>query len=594
MAILIALAIVLVGAYAALAALSFRFALGSQPTERPVPAVLGVLGFAFLCYLIAIRVALSVRGRTRLLVVILLTSVLIRAVSLFSWPILEIDIYRYVWDGAVTLERTSPYRYSPEQVLLGTPDGRLPEDLRRLVELRDRSTALNTILSRIHYGKLPTPYPPVSQAAFALAVLVTPAGAGVLAHILVMKTVFVLFDLATVVVVIGLLLLAGKHLGWSVAYGWCPLVVKEIANTGHLDSLAVFLTTLALYFAVKPLARPAHTNPKRKRGPALAAVLLALAVGAKLYPLVLAPLFVLIWSRTRGWRWAMIAATTFLATAIIVLWPMLPVETAGTPPDARQAVADGAVPPLPVDTTEVEPQDPSGGLKAFLRRWEMNDFLFLLVVENLKPGTDVQAARRPWFSIVPEHWKATLVSISSRRLALAQSEAPFVLARLITGIVFVFIGGSLLWKARRSDDPAVWLRVAFLTLAWLWLLSPTQNPWYWTWALPLVMFAGSRAWLAVSGLTMIYYLRFWLIYHWPTPPLLGTPYGGAAFFDFVVIWVEFGPWLLWLTWLTWRASRHPTLAETVSNGDLARRRSTAGRKNPFEGSPLDPGLDSRG
>ena len=574
LAILIALAIVLVSAYAALAVLSFRFGPGSEPTERPILAVLGLFGFTFLCYLIAIRVALRVREGTRLLAAILLASVLIRAVSLFSWPILEIDINRYVWDGAVTLEKTSPYRYSPEQVLSGKSDGRLPEDLRRLVELRDGSTALDTILSRIHYGELPTIYPPVSQAAFALAVFVTPASGGVFTHILVMKTVLVLFDMATVVVVIGLLRLAGKHVGWSVAYGWCPLIIKEIANSGHLDSLSVFLTTLALYFAIRPLARGVQGRGGRVRT-VVAATLLALAVGAKLYPIVLVPLFVLLWSRTQGWRWATIAATAFLATAAIVLWPMIPVETAGIPPHAGQVVADGAVPPPPVDTANVEPQDPSGGLKAFLRRWEMNDFLFMLVVENLRPVDAVDPARRPWFSIVPEPWKAALLSISPPCLPVGETEAAFHLARALTGSAFVFIGALLLRRVGSSGDPAAWLRVAFLTLAWLWLLCPTQNPWYWTWALPLVMFAGSRAWLAVSGLTMIYYLRFWLSYHWPEQPLLGTPYAGAALFDLVVTWIEFGPWFLWLTWETRRRS---TSGETFSNDDLAPGKSTAGCK----------------
>ena len=559
--ILIALAIVLVSAYAALAALSFRFGPDSEPTQRPILLALGLFGFTFFFYFIAIRVALRVREGTRLLTAILLTSVLIRAVSLFSWPMLEIDINRYVWDGAVTLQATSPYRYSPQQVLSSKSGGRLPEDLRRLVELRDESMPLDTILSRIHYGELPTIYPPVSQAVFALAVFVTPASAGVFAHILVMKTMFLLFDLATVVVVIGLLRLAGKHVGWSVAYGWCPLVIKEIANSGHLDSLSVFLATLALYLAIRPLARGVQGRSGRLETVA-AAVLLALAVGAKLYPIVLAPLFVMACSRTQGWRWATIAATVFLATATIVLWPMIPLETAGIPPHAGRVTADGTVPSLPVDTADVEPRDPSGGLKAFLQRWEMNDLLFMLVVENLKPVDDLDPARRPWFSIVPDAWKAALLSTLPTWLPVGETKAAFHLARALTGSVFVFIVALLLWRARSSDDPATWLRVAFLTLAWFWLLSPTQNPWYWTWALPLVMFAGSRAWLAVSGLTMIYYLRFWLSYHWPEEPLLGTPYAGAALFDLVVTWIEFGPWLLWLAW---EARRRSTSGETFSN-----------------------------
>ena len=565
LAILIALAVVLVFAYAALAGLSLRFAPDSEPTERPILAALGLFGFTFLCYLIAIRVALSVRDGTRLLAVILLTSVLIRAVSLFSWPMLEIDINRYIWDGSVVLEGISPYRYSPEQALAGESDGRFPEDLRRLVELRDESPALGTILSRIHYGELPTIYPPVSQAVFALAVFVTPAGGGVFTHILVMKTVLVLFDLATVVVVIGLLRIAGKHVGWSIAYGWCPLVIKEVANTGHLDSVAVFLATLALYFATKFLSGGTQGQGGRVQT-VVSALLLALAVGAKLYPIVLLPLFILLWSRTHGWRWATIAATAFLATTTIVVWPMIPVEGGGNPPASQQVVADGMVPPPPSDTAKVEPRNPSGGLKEFLRRWEMNDLLFLVAVENLRPIGGVEPARRPWFSIVPDPWKNAILSPLSPWLPVGETEAAFHLARALTGLVFVVIVASLLWRIKSSGDPAAWLRVAFLTLAWFWLLSPTQNPWYWTWALPLVMFAKSRAWLALSGLTMIYYLRFWLLYHWPAAPLLGTPYAGAVFFDFVVTWVEFGPWFLWLAL---ESRRNSTSGDAFSKDDLA-------------------------
>ena len=80
-----------------------------------------------------------------------------------------------------------------------------------------------------------------------------------------------------------------------------------------------------------------------------------------------------------------------------------------------------------------------------------------------------------------------------------------------------------------------------------YLLSPTQNPWYWTWALPLVPFVRGRAWLALSSLVLFYYLRFWLRYHFETTPVLGTRYPGVPFFDLVVTWFEYGPWLLWLT-----------------------------------------------
>jgi len=115
--------------------------------------------------------------------------------------------------------------------------------------------------------------------------------------------------------------------------------------------------------------------------------------------------------------------------------------------------------------------------------------------------------------------------------------------------------------ARRRK--AVWL--AILGIAWFWLLSPTQNPWYWTWAMPLVMFARCRAWLLVSGLALTYYLRFWLDFHFVETEVLGTPYTGAPFFDFVVTWLEFGPWFVLLSAeAVWPRSAHGQVDSAVT------------------------------
>lgn len=555
--ILVVLAILLTGLYAALAALSFRFTPDIPGTERPVLAMLVLLASAFAVYMTAISVALRAREGKLLLAVVVAASVLFRVVSVYSWPVLEIDIYRYLWDGTATLEGVSPYRYSPQQVLSATPQAGIPDDLDRLVRLR-QDTAVESILSRVHYGELPTIYPPVSQAVFAAATYLTPNSADVLERIVAMKVAFVLFDLATLAVIVVLLRLTGRHIGWSVAYGWCPLVIKEIANTGHLDSLAVFLTILALFFAVRPLANRKSGASGRKCTLA-SAVLLALAVGAKLYPVVLAPVLAAVWVRSVGWRWASAIVLAFVATTSVLLWPMVPSKEPASSSDASGELAgrNGSLPPPPVDTATIA-QNPTGGLAAFLRRWEMNDFLFMLVVENLKPSADVKPEQRPWFSIVPDAWRGELATTQSGWLQLDPSRVPFLIARFLTAVGFLVILAILVWRAERSEDPAVWLRVAFLVLAWFWLLSPTQNPWYWTWALPLVMFAHSRAWLAVSGLAMVYYLRFWLTYHWPDQPVLGTRYSGATFFDLVVTWIEYGPWFVWLAWDTARRRAAPS------------------------------------
>jgi hypothetical protein len=547
---LLVLAILSTAAYGAVAMLSFRFAPDAPVSERPILAVLGLLGSAFVCYLLALAIALRSAETRWLLAIIVTASVLFRAVSLVSWPILEIDVYRYLWDGEVVWQGVSPYRYSPEQVLSGSSDGELPGEYRRLLALRDSNSAVQTILSRVHYGHLPTIYPPVSQVAFAGAVALMPPRAGVLQRIVTIKAVFVAFDLTTLAIVIGLLRCAGLHLGWSIAYGWCPLAIKEIANTGHLDSVTVFLTTLAIYWAVQSLRR--DDRSRQRRHALLSAVGLALAIGAKLYPIVLLPWFAAVWLRGNGWRWALLSIAVWMALTAIVVFPMVPtdrvlaaigVESAGTVP--REPVTE-----LSVETATSQPQDPSTGLTMFLRHWQMNDFLCMLVTENLRPISDMPSDQTAWFSVLPPTWRDRLLAVPMRWTGADPSGAAFLTMRFLTLSVFAVIAVSVLWPLRRSQDPAAWLRAAFLTLAWFWLLSPTQNPWYWIWALPLVMFAGNRAWLAISGLVMIYYLRFWFVHHWADHSVLGTGYSGALFFDFVVAWLEFGPWFLWLAWET--------------------------------------------
>jgi hypothetical protein len=98
----------------------------------------------------------------------------------------------------------------------------------------------------------------------------------------------------------------------------------------------------------------------------------------------------------------------------------------------------------------------------------------------------------------------------------------------------------------RDPVPERVLSAAFLTLAWFWLLAPTQNPWYWTWALPLLPFARSRLWSAVSLLAMAYYARFWFRDVWPDATVFQTGYDGASFYDFVVLWCLWFPWYVLL------------------------------------------------
>lgn len=55
-----------------------------------------------------------------------------------------------------------------------------------------------------------------------------------------------LADLGSLLIVPGLLRAAGLPAGLTILHAWNPLVVKEIAGSGHLDSFAVFFLLLAI------------------------------------------------------------------------------------------------------------------------------------------------------------------------------------------------------------------------------------------------------------------------------------------------------------------------------------------------------------
>ena len=242
-------------AYCMIAFLSTQFTVDNPPSDRPIVLVMSLFGFLFAIYVIAVLVATKVKQNSGLVLLIVVAAVVFRIPMLFSAPIQEVDIYRYLWDGAVTTAGVSPFQCSPQQVrsadLAKTGDA----NLERLASLRDRDPAMAEILRRVHFPGLPTIYPPTSQAVFAAANLTTPGKASLLTRLFVMKAWFIAFDIATLFVVVALLRLCNKPPSLCVIYAWCPLLMKEVANSGHLDAVAVFLTTLAVYLLVRWLAK---------------------------------------------------------------------------------------------------------------------------------------------------------------------------------------------------------------------------------------------------------------------------------------------------------------------------------------------------
>ncbi len=523
-------------------------------------SILGLFTGAFFVHLWALKVALAAPQNRRLLVFLGIPALVFRLTLLCTDPIAELDIYRYLWDGEVCSHGVSPYQYSPAQVLAVSGGAfaptnqnsadQIPADLAKLVKLRDRSPEMAEIIRRIHFSELPTIYPPTSQVVFTLASLTTPKQASILHRMVVFKAWFVLFDMMTLYLVVLLLRFVGRPVAWSLVYGWCPLLIKEIANSGHLDAVAVFFTTLAIWLTVRACFTAASSqaeeanNTRSKRAILGAALTLGLAIGAKIYPLVLVPLFLFASNQRFGLRRTILIGLVLLFATSFIMWPMVPTGKLAELSAFRFPSTSDELPPLPPPHIGTEAGDPSKSLRAFLSEWEMNDFLFLLWMENIRPTHELPASDVAWFSIVPEQWRKPVREITGRMTGVEPSRTPFFFSRAVTSSGLLLLAIGLAWRANRRGTADAFLEAAFLTMAWFWLILPTGNPWYWTWALPLLPFARSKAWLALSGLTLIYYVRFWLTFHYLDTPVPGFTYKGPLFFDYVVTWLEFGPWFV--------------------------------------------------
>lgn len=583
---LIALASVSGIGYAVLLWLSGQFGGDTPSSERPTLTMLALFAGEFACYFLALKLVIQLPSTKWLFAGIFAAACLFRGVLLPSIPMHEIDIYRYVWDGAVLADGVSPYRYAPQQVIAGVDDplSVTDETLQQLVELQANSQSLAESLREIHYGHFPSPYPVVSQIVFAFSAQLTPDDASKHRRLVIMKSLLVLMDLATLVVVMLLIRDVGLHAGWSLAYGWCPLLMKEVANGGHLDSIAVFLTTLAVWLLVRTWQASRLAEGKSTWFlVALTGAMLALAIGAKLFPVVLVPLFAAVWLRRHGWSTVIVGLVSTAVITMALLYPLFGPATQSVALVKPTEPNNPAVVPLgQLNTPAVESPptkvDPDAGVQAFLNQWEMNDLVFMVVLENLRPQEAVAEQYKPWFVVTSDDWSRSVVTrwaafkqrlrrqpmeVAQLAVPLSQKELKaesFSLARVLTGGVFFVIACWLAWRAAGQSDPHAWCRACMLTLAWFWLTCPTQNPWYWCWVLPLLPFARYRTWYIVAALTMLYYLRFWLTAHYPDPPVLGTPYSGAYFFYYVIAWVEFMPCFVALSieWLSWRRSATTT------------------------------------
>ena len=162
------------------------------------------------------------------------------------------DMVRYIWDGRVQTLGYSPYQMAPDDPAMASAH---TDETREMPSRRSRS-----------------PYPPAAQLFFRLVVSIHDSTRA-------MKIALTLCDVMTIVVLWRWLVVTNGPQWLTLAYAWNPLVVLEVAHSGHIDALGALWIVASAYW----LAR-------KRTG--LAAIAFVLAVATKLLPIVLAPLYV--------------------------------------------------------------------------------------------------------------------------------------------------------------------------------------------------------------------------------------------------------------------------------------------------------------
>ncbi|NNF78194.1 MAG: DUF2029 domain-containing protein [Rhizobiales bacterium] len=290
------LAAFLLCACAALRLSGPMFGLDVELKDMPIlPLVAGfcIVSFAVSFALPRLINSSDAHNGKSLLTFIVVAGLLMRFVQFGGEPVLEDDYNRYLWDGAVTVSGQSPYSVSPQTAArdAGQSAG--------LSKLRQQA---GPVFDDINYPEYRTVYPPIAQAAFALAHLVTPFSLDA------WRGVLFALELAALGFLIAILKRLGRSPLWCALYWWNPVVIKELANSAHMEPALMLPLLAGVWFAL--VSRPVWASG-----------LLAVAAGVKLWPMLLGAA---LYRRLLG-DWKSLGAATGLAGVLLALfaWPIL-------------------------------------------------------------------------------------------------------------------------------------------------------------------------------------------------------------------------------------------------------------------------------
>ncbi len=218
-------------------------------------------------------------------------GVALRLLLLFSIPQMSDDVFRFLWDGRLTAAGYHPFLHIPRYFI----DNR--------VEIPGIT---HELFARLNSPDYFTVYPPVCQAVFATAGLVSPVD--ILPAVVVLKLFMLVFECYTI-------WLLWKHRGKfglpdkaAAVYALNPLVILEFSGNLHFDG-AMICFLLAGFIALQ----------EGKIVPG--AICWALATATKLLPLMMLPA---VW-KWLGWRKGARFIVVFSLSSLLLFSPLLAV-----------------------------------------------------------------------------------------------------------------------------------------------------------------------------------------------------------------------------------------------------------------------------
>lgn len=211
---------------------------------------------------------------------------LVRIIAVFCFPQLSDDIYRFVWDGRLIHEGINPYAHLPIDIVELHPD-----------------VDQGQILGRMNSPEYYTVYPPVSQFIFFLS---TGFQMPIAVASIIMKSIFLLAELVTLLVGLKILRHFRKSPRLILIYWLSPLVILEGIGNLHFEVMMITFLSVAMWY---------WARDERYR----AVAFLAVSVGVKLISLLLLPYW--IWKAKETGRVKLIL--TFGVVSLLIFSPLI-------------------------------------------------------------------------------------------------------------------------------------------------------------------------------------------------------------------------------------------------------------------------------